>query len=62
MQALGCDVYAFSGHKIFGPTGAGVLYGRRALLESMPAYQGGGGMIDQVTFERTTRDVRTVFA
>ena len=54
VRALGCDFYAFSGHKIFGPTGAGVLYGRRALLESMPAYQGGGGMIDQVTFERTT--------
>jgi cysteine desulfurase/selenocysteine lyase len=54
VQALGCDFYAFSGHKVFGPTGAGVLYGRRALLDSMPPYQGGGGMIDQVTFERTT--------
>jgi len=54
VQALDCDFYAFSGHKIFGPTGAGVLYGRRALLESMPVYQGGGGMIGEVTFERTT--------
>jgi len=54
VQALECDFYVFSGHKIFGPTGAGVLYGRRALLESMPVYQGGGGMIDEVTFERTT--------
>ncbi len=54
VQALGCDFYTFSGHKIFGPTGAGVLYGRRALLEAMPVYQGGGGMIGQVTFERTT--------
>ena len=54
VQALGCDFYAFSGHKIFGPTGIGVLYGRKALLDSMPVYQGGGGMIDRVTFERTT--------
>jgi cysteine desulfurase / selenocysteine lyase len=54
VQALGCDFYAFSGHKIFGPTGVGVLYGRRALLESMPVYQSGGGMIGRVTFERTT--------
>jgi cysteine desulfurase/selenocysteine lyase len=54
VQAIGCDFYAFSGHKIFGPTGVGVLYGRRALLESMPVYQGGGGMIGEVTFERTT--------
>ena len=54
VQALGCDFYAFSGHKIFGPTGVGVLYGRKALLESMPVYQGGGGMIGRVTFERTT--------
>ena len=54
VQALDCDFYAFSGHKIFGPTGAGVLYGRRALLESMPVYQGGGGMIGEVTFDRTT--------
>ena len=54
VQALGCDFYAFSGHKIFGPTGVGVLFGRKALLESMPVYQGGGGMIGRVTFERTT--------
>ena len=54
VQALGCDFYAFSGHKVFGPTGVGVLYGRRALLESMPVYQGGGGMIGSVTFERTS--------
>ena len=54
MQALGCDFYVFSGHKIFGPTGIGVLYGRKPLLESMPVYQGGGGMIGRVTFERTT--------
>jgi cysteine desulfurase/selenocysteine lyase len=54
VQALDCDFYTFSGHKIFGPTGVGVLYGRRALLESMPVYQGGGGMIGEVTFERTT--------
>jgi cysteine desulfurase/selenocysteine lyase len=54
VQALDCDFYAFSGHKIFGPTGVGVLYGRKALLESMPVYQVGGGMIGRVTFERTT--------
>jgi cysteine desulfurase / selenocysteine lyase len=54
VKALGCDFYAFSGHKIFGPTGVGVLYGRKALLESMPVYQSGGGMIGRVTFERTT--------
>jgi cysteine desulfurase/selenocysteine lyase len=54
VQALGCDFYVFSGHKVFGPTGVGVLYGRRALLEAMPVYQVGGGMIGRVTFERTT--------
>jgi cysteine desulfurase/selenocysteine lyase len=54
VQALGCDFYAFSGHKVFGPTGIGVLYGRAALLEAMPPYQGGGDMIRSVTFERTT--------
>jgi cysteine desulfurase/selenocysteine lyase len=54
VQALGCDFYVFSGHKIFGPTGIGVLHGRKRLLESMPVYQGGGGMIGRVTFERTT--------
>ena len=54
VQALGCDFYAFSGHKMFGPTGTGVLYGREAVLESMPPYQGGGDMILEVTFEGTT--------
>jgi cysteine desulfurase/selenocysteine lyase len=53
VQALGCDFYAFSGHKIFGPTGIGVLYGRAELLEAMPPYQGGGDMIASVTFEKT---------
>lgn len=52
--ALDCDFYAFSGHKLYAPTGIGVLYGKRALLEAMPPYQGGGDMIDTVTFERTT--------
>ena len=54
VQELDCDFYAFSGHKLFGPTGIGVLYGRAALLESMPPYQGGGDMIRSVTFEKTT--------
>jgi cysteine desulfurase/selenocysteine lyase len=54
VQALGADFYAFSGHKLFGPTGTGVLYGRRELLERMPPYQGGGDMIEQVTFAKTT--------
>ena len=54
VQALGCDFYAFSGHKLFGPTGIGVLWGREELLASMPPYQGGGNMIHQVTFEKTT--------
>jgi len=54
VQKLGCDFYAFSGHKIYGPTGVGVLYGRKALLESMPPYQGGGEMIKEVRFEHTT--------
>jgi len=53
VQALECDFYAFSGHKVFGPTGIGVLYGRSALLESMPPYQSGGDMIRSVSFERT---------
>jgi cysteine desulfurase / selenocysteine lyase len=53
VHALDCDFYAFSSHKMFGPTGVGVLYGRRALLESMPPYQGGGDMIASVTFEKT---------
>jgi cysteine desulfurase / selenocysteine lyase len=53
VQALECDFYAFSGHKIFGPTGIGVLYGKASLLDAMPPYQGGGDMISSVTFERT---------
>ena len=53
VQAIGCDFYAFSGHKLCGPTGIGVLYGRAALLDAMPPYQGGGDMIRSVTFERT---------
>ena len=53
VQALDADFYAFSGHKIFGPTGIGVLYGKKALLEAMPPYQGGGDMIASVTFEKT---------
>ncbi|NWN90984.1 cysteine desulfurase [Marinobacter adhaerens] len=54
MQALDCDFYVFSSHKLFGPTGIGVLYGKAALLEEMPPYQGGGEMIERVTFQRTT--------
>ena len=54
VQALNCDFYAFSGHKMFGPTGTGVLYGKRALLDAMPPYQGGGEMILTVAFDRTT--------
>jgi cysteine desulfurase/selenocysteine lyase len=54
VQALDCDFYAFSAHKIFGPTGIGVLYGKEALLEEMPPYQGGGEMIERVSFEGTT--------
>jgi cysteine desulfurase/selenocysteine lyase len=54
VQALDCDFYAFSGHKVYGPTGIGVLYGKRALLNAMPPYQGGGDMIRSVTFEKTT--------
>jgi len=53
MQALGCDFYAFSGHKAFGPTGVGVLYGRAALLEAMPPWQGGGDMIKVVRFSHS---------
>jgi cysteine desulfurase/selenocysteine lyase len=53
VRALDCDFYAFSGHKIFGPTGIGVLYGKRSLLDPMPPYQGGGDMIRSVTFEET---------
>jgi len=54
MQALDADFYVFSGHKIYGPSGIGVLYGKADLLEAMPPYQGGGEMIDTVTFEKTT--------
>lgn len=54
VQALGCDFYVFSGHKLYGPTGIGVLWARAELLDAMPPYQGGGSMIDRVTFERTT--------
>ena len=54
MQQLDADFYAFSGHKVFGPTGVGVLYGREQLLDDMPPYQGGGDMIERVTFDKTT--------
>jgi cysteine desulfurase/selenocysteine lyase len=57
VQRLGCDFYAFSSHKAYGPTGTGVLYGRSELLEAMPPYQGGGDMISSVTFEKTTWNV-----
>src|SRR6059036_277150 len=53
VRALDCDFYVFSGHKLYGPTGIGVLYGKAALLEAMPPYQGGGDMIASVTFEKT---------
>jgi cysteine desulfurase/selenocysteine lyase len=54
VQQLDCDFYVFSGHKLFGPTGIGVLYGKEELLNAMPPYQGGGDMIKTVTFEKTT--------
>lgn len=54
VKELDCDFFAFSGHKIFGPTGIGVLYGKEKLLDEMPPYQGGGEMIEKVTFEKTT--------
>lgn len=54
VQALDCDFYAFSGHKLYGPTGIGILYGKTELLDKMPPYQGGGDMISSVTFEKTT--------
>ncbi len=54
VQALGADFYVFSGHKVFAPTGIGILYGRKELLESMPPYQGGGAMIQDVTFSKIT--------
>jgi cysteine desulfurase/selenocysteine lyase len=57
VRSLDCDFYVFSSHKMFGPTGTGVLYGRRSLLEAMPPYRGGGDMIASVTFEKTTYNV-----
>ena len=54
VQALDCDFFVFSGHKIFGPTGVGILYGKEEILNAMPPYQGGGDMIAKVTFEKTT--------
>jgi cysteine desulfurase/selenocysteine lyase len=54
VRALDCDFYCFSSHKLYGPTGVGVLYGKAALLDAMPPYQGGGDMISSVTFEKTT--------
>jgi cysteine desulfurase/selenocysteine lyase len=57
VQRLDCDFYTLSGHKLFGPTGIGVLYGKTALLDAMPPYEGGGDMIASVTFEKTTYNV-----
>ena len=54
VQDLDCDFFAFSGHKIYGPTGIGVLYGKEKWLDEMPPYQGGGEMIESVSFEKTT--------
>ena len=54
VTSIGCDFYVFSGHKTYGPTGIGILYGKKELLEEAPPYQGGGDMIDTVTFEKTT--------
>jgi cysteine desulfurase/selenocysteine lyase len=54
VAALGCDFYTFSGHKLYGPTGIGVLWARGEILEAMPPWQGGGAMIDKVSFARTT--------
>jgi cysteine desulfurase/selenocysteine lyase len=54
VQAMDCDFFAFSGHKMYGPTGVGVLYGKEEWLEKLPPYQGGGEMIDKVTWEKTT--------
>ncbi|MDX2049480.1 MAG: cysteine desulfurase [Chitinophagaceae bacterium] len=54
VQELGCDFFAFSGHKVYGPTGSGVLYGKKSLLQNMPPFLGGGEMIKEVTFEKTT--------
>lgn len=57
VQKMNCDFLVFSGHKVYGPTGIGVLFGKKELLEEMPPYQGGGDMIDVVTFEKTTYNV-----
>jgi cysteine desulfurase/selenocysteine lyase len=57
VRALDCDFYAFSGHKLYGPTGIGVLYGKAALLSAMPPYQGGGDMISSVSFAKTLYNV-----
>lgn len=57
VQAIGCDFFVLTGHKVYGPTGIGVLYGREALLEAMPPWQGGGDMISSVTFERSTWNI-----
>src|SRR6185312_11289323 len=54
VQEMDCDFFAFSGHKVYGPTGVGVLYGKKEFLESMPPFMGGGEMIKEVTFEKTT--------
>jgi cysteine desulfurase/selenocysteine lyase len=54
VQEMDCDFFAFSGHKVYGPTGAGVLYGKKKILEEMPVFMGGGEMIKEVTFEKTT--------
>ena len=54
VQALDCDFFVFSGHKVFAPTGIGVVYGKSEVLEHMPPWQGGGNMIQDVTFEKTT--------
>lgn len=57
VQQINCDFLMFSGHKLFGPTGIGILYGKKALLDVMPPYQGGGDMIEKVSFEKTTYNV-----
>ncbi|HEY7575812.1 MAG TPA: aminotransferase class V-fold PLP-dependent enzyme, partial [Thermoanaerobaculia bacterium] len=57
VRQLGCDFYALSGHKMYGPSGVGILYGRESLLSAMPPYQGGGDMISSVTFEKSTWNV-----
>ena len=54
VQEMDCDFFAFSGHKVYGPTGVGVLYGKKKILEEMPVFMGGGEMIKEVTFEKTT--------